>query len=277
MERIKDSFHYFTEEGYLELYKLTYGTSPFPFWVTIQILWSAFIVHQSYRWLNTRYSGILSNLVMLIVQLITAFCMSFGPRELVSIIFHKDSPLASHPLSIAIFIFIFGLLKIPLFLDLIAKTKVSFLIAFFYGLNQFRFFTLLLRTVDQFDNLALLAIAIAFGSIDQIIEIIFRTISKANQTGGSNIILILKFVCFATVHWFLIHIFDLPVVPIALIMANFQAITNAIAIISGEPKQPNGEEEEEIEEANKNKRSKKKRQGTKNKKENSVDNKEKKE
>lgn len=206
------------------VYKLVFGTAPFPFWIVIQILWSVYVVQHSYHHKKR------SNLQIL-YELIVSFTMSFATKEAIAICFEKSSPIANHPLSIIIYLFIFSFFELFNLSSKLHQTGLDFAIEFLQSFNQMRLFTLILRTVHSFDGVPLLIIALIFASLDQILEFIFRIALKGGETGGSNWKTISSLYIFFCIYWVCTHIFGTRVISTALVTGYFHALICGITIV----------------------------------------------
>lgn len=206
------------------IYKIVFGTPPFPFWVLIQILWSVYIVQHSYHNKARSKSQIL-------YELAVSFTMTFVTKEVIAICFDKSSPILSHPLSIVIFLLIFSIFEYFNLSSKLHKSGLDFAIGFLQSLNQMKLFTLILRTVHVFDGVSLLFVALIFASFDQIIEFIFRFSSKGNETGGSNWKTLFSMYALFSIYWFCVHVFETRVIPTALITSYFYGLICGISLI----------------------------------------------
>lgn len=158
--------------GYLDCYKLLYGTPQFPYWFIFQACYSCYVTHKSIESLRKTPN-------LFFRQLIIAFCMTFAPREIFAFAFKKLSPIKHNPQSIIIFLGIYGLICIkPIYkiINFFAK-----LIGMAQGVNVARFFTLALRNIKGIPAELILPIAIIFSVMDQLIEFIFSTIFKTKN------------------------------------------------------------------------------------------------
>ena len=182
--------------GYLDCYKLLYGTSQFPYWFIFQACYSCYVTHKSIESLRKTPN-------LFFRQLIIAFCMTFAPREIFAFAFKKLSPIKHNPQSIIIFLGIYGLICIkPIYkiINFFAK-----LIGMAQGVNVARFFTLALRNIKGIPAELILPIAIIFSVMDQLIEFIFSTIfkTKESEVSNKNYIIIAGF--FNSIYWLYSH------------------------------------------------------------------------
>lgn len=214
----------------ITVYKLVFGTAPFPFWTVVQILWSVYVVQHSYHF-KKRTS------LQILYELVVSFIMVFATREMAAICFDKPSPIAHHPLSIVIFLFVFSLFELFNLSSKLHQTGIDFAIQFLQSFNQLRLFTLFLRTVHLFDGVPLLAISLILSSLDQILEFIFRYSFKGNETGGSNWKTISSLYIFFSIYWFCVHIIRTRVITTALISGYFHGLICGIIAIFSKPKQ----------------------------------------
>ncbi|OHS94357.1 hypothetical protein TRFO_11222 [Tritrichomonas foetus] len=170
-----------TEGGATEVYKLIFATQQFPFWSTIQAVWSCYVVHRSCR-KKCSSSNWLQWVFLKIRNFILAFLITFSQRELFAFLFQKPSPLMRNHYLFYVFVGVF-----------ISMQILYPIVNFFYiflgmlqGANQMRFFTLILRSVKGLDNVQIVPLAIFFGIMDQFIEFFLRPLLSGVQTKMSN-------------------------------------------------------------------------------------------
>lgn len=220
-----------------ELYKYAFGSTQFPIWFTIQSLYSIYIVHRSY--LGKKRTNVMKA-VNIFVQFIESAAMTFAPRELLSVILSKQSPIRHNPQSIYIFLIIFILMNLSPY-DIVYKIINAFyyFVGFLQGFNQVRLYTLILRTMKYLEPVQLVPIAVAFTVGDIFIECFMRMVFNATLTPMSNGSLMLETSILLVSFWFLTNRNDFtdsigiyPRIPATLTLGVVLGGLNAFALIS---------------------------------------------
>lgn len=206
------------------LYKMIYGTGPFPFWVTVQALWSIYITQVSLCNQPRSFLTIFN-------KFLSSFVLTFIPRELIAICFEKESPILNHPLSLLIFIVTFALFELLNLKYIFHKLALDFGLGFLQGLNQMKLFTLMLRTIDAFEGGSLLVVSLIFTSLDQCFHLVFRYAFQGLPTNGCNFGSIIRTIITFFMYWFCTHILDLNVTKSALISAYILGIINGLILL----------------------------------------------
>ena len=246
-ERGRYLMRMFATSGYKTLYKPIFGTPQFPFWLIIQCLYSCYVVHRSFlRKPRTP--------PMIVKQIVVSFCMVFLPREIFAFMFSKLSPIIHNPLSIVCFVLVaLAMNFFPFDVFYKATNSMYSLLGLLMGLNQTRFFTLILRSVKGMSSVKLVPIALLFTVMDQLIEISLRTLFKGNETKMSNLTTVFRTSVFSGVFWLATHdnllspyIGRYQIYVPALILGLVLGIANGTAILN------NSEIDYELSNANKN-------------------------
>lgn len=183
---------HFMTRGYLDYYKFLYGTPQFPGWFMVQSLFSCYVVHKNVE--NTRKTKF-----VYIRQLLTAFLMTYTPREIFAFAFKKPSAILRNPQSIIIFLGIYVLMCIPQIYKII--NFFAKFIGIAQGINIARFFTLSLRNIRRVPVNFILPVAVIFSLMDQLIELLFRSIYKYKEPEICNKNTILRASIINTIFW----------------------------------------------------------------------------
>lgn len=171
---------HFKSTGYIELYKIIFGTPQFPYWFTLQAIWSCYVVHRSTKHHKKTFSLWLRNLLI-------SAAMSYAPRELFAYLFHKHSPITNNPQMSLVFLGIYLSISLcPQNIVYKILTVLYYFIGFLQGANQTRFFTLIVRVQKEISPFYLILIAMLFTIMDQLIELVFRPILDGDETKMSN-------------------------------------------------------------------------------------------
>ncbi|OHT17313.1 hypothetical protein TRFO_12452 [Tritrichomonas foetus] len=237
-EQFLPKLQHFKEEGYIELYKLIYGTPQFPFWFCLQAIWSCYVVHRSCLKKKRTISLYIRNFLL-------CSAMTFAPREIFAYLFHKLSPVVHNPVTLVIFIGIYlAVFLSPYNIVYQIINILYYFIGFLQGAHQTRFFTLILRTVKNIDPLRLLPIAIVFTISDQLIELFFRPILGGAETKMSNGVTIFRTCIFTLLFWITTYensmskyIGKYSIHITALVLSFALGLFNASAILGFEEKQ----------------------------------------
>ena len=235
MEKIRSIFQpriqHFTKDGYIDLYRIIFGTPQFPCWFTLQAIWSCYVVHRS-----TQYHK--KTLSLLIYNLLISALMSFAPRELFAYLFQKNSPIINNPSMLLIFLGIyFAIALCPYNIVYKILSVLYYFIGFLQGANQTRFLTLIIRI--QISPFYLISVAILFTVMDQLIELVFRQIMDRDETMMSNISTLIRTCLFSLIFYLstyqnyitkFIGKYDIHIT--ALILAFALGLFNAAAILN---------------------------------------------
>jgi hypothetical protein len=186
----------FTGGGYLHIYKLLFGSPPWPFWFCIHAVWCCAIVHRSC--LHTPRS-----VANHLKQLLLSAMMALGSRELYAVVFARPSPILNNLFLFPCFLAIFALMNaVPfdLFYRLVSLGIVHYFISLWEGFNQTRYLTFILRA-DKSKSWKQLPIALGFVVMDQVIEFLTRPLLSGEETPMSNGPTIFRTYMFSVVFW----------------------------------------------------------------------------
>ena len=188
---LERAFYHFNKKGYLNLYSLIFRFSQFPLFSVVQMIWSSYIIQQS-------YSKKKKTIVTHICKLLLAFTMIFGPREVAALTIKFDSPLMNNLIQFPIFLVIYALINYSP-KDIFPKIISYFTIPLgtIEGINYIRFFGLLWRKITKLNPFIKINICSTLALSDMIIEIISRLFLDGEETKHSNILIVfLSVVCF---------------------------------------------------------------------------------
>lgn len=195
-DQYRTAMQQFTSYGYLEYYKFLYGTSQFPYWFLIQAVFSCYVV-------NKTIENIRKTKLLYAQQLLTAFLMTFMPREIFAHMFKKLSPIKHNPQSIIIFLGIYSLMCIPQIYKII--NFFAKIVGMGQGVNIARFFTLALRNIKGIPVQLILPASVIFSVMDQLINLLFRTVYKQKDAEICNKNTILRASIINTIFWLFTH------------------------------------------------------------------------
>jgi hypothetical protein len=218
-----------------ELYKLVYGSPPFPFWFLINCIYWSLLVRASQSARPKPFSD-------RICAFISSSLLVFLTREILATLLRKSSPIVAHPLSVVLFLLIFIIFQVlP---DHIIESLVSpwvFVVAYLQGVNHMKLFTLCLRNVDSTNGFFSLILSSFFATFDIILEGFFRAIFDFRNTHLSGPIVWIVAVSVLGLYWVLTHQFVmLPIIPAACAFAVVSGVAHAIALAVPEGARPVG-------------------------------------
>jgi hypothetical protein len=214
-----------------DMYKVIYGSPPFPFWFLVNCLYWCLIVRASQR-------GRPRALRFRLFALISSSILVFGTRAVLASSLRRTPPIVLHPSSMLVFLVIFVVFQLfpDRFVDVLVSPWVC-IIAFLQGINQMRLFTLCLRNITSVRGFFSLLVSGFVSTVDLILESILRAIFDLKNThlSGPNIWLfsISVLVCYwalthHTVLWKAMEPF--PIVPTACAFALIAGLVHGIAL-----------------------------------------------
>lgn len=200
LEKLTRSFEDFRGGGFKDVYKLVFGSPQFPFWFTIQAIWSCYAVRLSL--MKKAQTG-----ALVWKQLISSALLTFLPRELFAFLFHKLSPILHNPSIIGIFFAVFALFAYsPMDIFYKITSVLYYFVGLMQGLNQARLFSLIVRSTKNYNSLQMVAVAILFVVLDQMLEILLRTLlTKGEETKVSNRLTIFRTAIISLLFWLITH------------------------------------------------------------------------
>ena len=200
LEKLANNIRDFKNGGFKDIYKLIFGSPQFPFWFTIQAIWSCYVVC-----LSTMKQR--RTIMLWIKQLIISAMLTFLPRELFAFIFHKLSPILHNPSRIGIYLVVFMLLTYsPMDIFYKITNVLYYFIGLMQGLNQARLFSLIIRSTRNYNSFQMVSIAILFVIMDQLLEIITRLlVTKGEETKVSNRLTIFRTGIISLLFWLITH------------------------------------------------------------------------
>lgn len=228
----------FFSTGYIDLYKLIFGTPPFPFWFVVHCIWSCYVVRLSATKRQRKHP-----VMKFIWHFLAAFGMVFATKEFLAFFMKRPSPIVQRPMSLAIFAVVFLLFEYcPGNLVFKLTSNLSYFLGMMEGMYQMRLFTLCLRNIRIVKGGFCLAFSLFLGLLDQMIESMFRLVGRGLGSNASGFGYSLRsFLIFLT-YWFITHenswtpiIGTKPIIPMALIFTLIQGLMNVFSLIFSKP------------------------------------------
>ena len=210
-------------------YKVVFGTSPFPFWFTVNCIWVCHIIHISYRRRNFIFDAALNFVI--------TFLAVFIPRELYAFVMYKPSPIGAHPASLAIHGLISALYTFApgdIFAQFISTFSLA--LGLLQGAYQMRTLCFGLRNITYLDGFGCFICSALWATIDQLVMSVVRTISGARPTSVTGILYWIRTIFVFTAYWAVTHentlvSKPLAIMPTALAFAFVQGIGNAASLV----------------------------------------------
>ena len=230
IQRIFSKFLY--SVVYAEVYKLVFGTKPFPFWFIVNCLWGCHIVH-----LSQRRRKLISRFV---INYVISFCVVFVSRELYAFVMRKPSPIASNPISLLIHLACVILYEVsPRSLFYKCASVGEYFLGMFEGMYQMRTLCFGLRNISLMRGFGAFILSVIWTTLDQMVMFVLRMISRGTASRVSGFWYWLRSVAIFTCYWMLTHenkwskIFGTwPVMRMALLFCLIQGISNTVALVT---------------------------------------------
>jgi hypothetical protein len=216
---------------FISLYKWIYGTTPFPFWFLIHLLWWTNLIHRSGWQQQTNWNNRFN-------VLIASWTTTFLGREFLAYIVKKESPICREPLSIVLFLIVYVIFEFtPENKASNFVNRFSPLIAFFEGLVQFKLFTICLRILPGGSPLQILVFGLYYSTFDILIEMVLRKIFVFKAEGLVGIKFLGRMIVTFLLYWGLTHKKVISeafgVIPCAVVFGIIHGIVNGIMVILG--------------------------------------------
>lgn len=230
----------FFSTGYIDLYKIIFGTPPFPFWFIVHCVWSCYVV---------RLSGTVKQNKKPVMRFIWHFCTAFGmvfaTKEFLAFFMKRPSPIKARPISLAVFAVIFLFIEYcPGNLGVNLVSSLSYFLGLLEGMYQMKLFTLCLRNIRIVKGGFCLAFSLFLALLDQMIESMFRTAAGGLGKHASGLGYSLRTLMIFVSYWLITHennwtpfIGIKPIIPMALVFTFVQGLMNAFSLIISKPSQ----------------------------------------
>ena len=179
---------YLANGGIQDLYRKIYVTRQFPIFFFIQVTWCSFVIRNTHK---DKKTTILSKLL----QLITAFLMTFGSREVMAFVFHEKSPLLTRPITALYFLGVWLVINFSPF-DIVYKLLniASFILCPAQCSNQVRLLIRVESHMKKGNYIPMkyrLPFTLAIINFEFIIERFMSVITKGKKSSMSNLFTIL--------------------------------------------------------------------------------------
>ncbi|OHS94671.1 hypothetical protein TRFO_39165 [Tritrichomonas foetus] len=179
----------FFEDGYIPIYQSFFKSPQFPFWSIVQIVWSLYVLHRSFRMspkTPARYAK----------EFFLGIIMSFASREISSARIHQQaeyshftSPISEHPFLLLIYSFLFIIFEFfPYDLVYLIVNRFYYFVGLLQGTNQARYFVFLTQSLPQ----SQLPFVVVLSLMDQITERGWSAIMGGRLTPMSSFNTILR-------------------------------------------------------------------------------------
>ena len=211
------------------LYQLIFGTSPFPFWFTVNCIWACYVIHISSKGRSLPFGFAL--------YAITSFLAVFIPREFYAFVMYKPSPISLHPASLLVHLVIcalFGLLPQDLFVRLVSRG--SLMLGLTQGAYQMRTLCFGLRNITYLEGFGTFICAALWATIDQLFIAILRALTGGRSVPASSLLYWLQTIIVFTAYWGVTHKnsvvpVQFPIMPAAIVFSGIQGLVNAAALV----------------------------------------------
>jgi hypothetical protein len=191
LHQLNTAITQFVNGGYMDAYTPLFGSQQFPYWFTLQCIWSCYIIRRSCQ----RQPRTIVNILK---QFSVAILMTFPAREIFARIWSQPSPIHTHPVTLAIFAAVFVLITFSPY-DIVLKILniITRPLSFAQAFNVMRFFARMIRVMQPPTDVKKLFVATGLAVLDQMCATVLRGLLSGVETKLSHSLVVTSLVTIA--------------------------------------------------------------------------------